>query len=73
MKRPSNSEQLRRLARFNRNFPVGTPVYLKQDGKLQPVLTRVREEAFMLGGHTPVVFLDGISSCYDISRVSAAS
>jgi hypothetical protein len=57
---------------FNRRFPVGSEVLLKKDFAPAPVHTRTRSAAFVLSGHSPVVFLEGISGSYHISCVSEA-
>lgn len=57
------------IAQFNRCCPPGTKVRVKRDlGEI--VETTVKYEAQLLGGHTPVVWLDGISGCYLLSRVT---
>ena len=53
---------------FNKRHPVGTEVILVKDlGEI--VETEVRFPAEVLSGHTPVVWLKGISGCYLLSRV----
>ena len=53
---------------FNLEHPVGSPVTVRMDGG--GILdTAVKHPAQVLGGHTPVVWLDGISGCYALSRV----
>lgn len=53
---------------FNIEHPVGSPVTVRMDGG--GILdTTVKAPAQVLGGHTPVVWLDGISGCYALSRV----
>ena len=58
---------------FNRRFPVGAEVTLRKDFAPDPVRTRTRSEAFVLSGHSPVVFLEGVVGCYLVSRVSEVS
>lgn len=49
--------------------PEGTPViFRKDDGSI--VETKTRSGAWMLGGHSAVVMLDGISGCYSLERVT---
>lgn len=71
------SNALRAVERWNATVPIGSPVLVKMDsGEIR--VTRTRSEAGMLGaepskndpGHTAVVWVDGISGCYDLSRVS---
>lgn len=50
---------------FNENYPVGTEcVLLKDSGQVR---TKVRGEAYIVGGHTAVAFFKGISGCYAIA------
>ncbi|GAF84150.1 unnamed protein product [marine sediment metagenome] len=53
---------------FNKRNPVGTKVIVVKDLGEQ-VETKVRYPAEVLSGHTPVVWLDGISGCYLLNRV----
>jgi hypothetical protein len=47
----------------------GTPVTVRKDGGAE-VETTTRSGAWMLGGHTAVIMLDGISGCYSLERVT---
>lgn len=52
---------------WNAANPRGTRVSVKKDdGKLYE--TRTRSEAWLLGGHTAVVLVEGISGAYLLSR-----
>lgn len=54
---------------FNAINPIGTEVLVKRDnGDLQTTTTRSKAE--VLSGHSAVIWLDGISGCYLLSRVS---
>ena len=54
---------------FNEDVPVGTAVYCRKgDGSI--VETRTRSRAELLSGHTAVVWLDGVSGCYMLDRVT---
>ena len=53
---------------FNKRAPVGTNVIVVKDLGEQ-VETKVRYPAEVLSGHTPVVWLEGISGCYLLNRV----
>lgn len=54
---------------FNKLVNVGDMVSVRRDnGTLEE--RRVTHPAEMLGGHTAVVWLEGISGCYDLSRVT---
>lgn len=61
--------QTKIAATFNKNAPIGTPVSYRTDlGKV--VETKTRSEASVLGGHTAVVWLDGIAGCVSVERVT---
>lgn len=53
---------------FNKRHPVGSKVLVVKDLR-EKVETEVRFPAEVLSGHTPVVWLKGISGCYLLSRV----
>lgn len=56
------------VERFNELYPVGSPVDLLLDsGKLKR--TKVRHPAYVLSGHTPVAFFEGVAGCYWIEMV----
>lgn len=55
--------------RFNAECPVGTEVLVKTDTQAN-IITKTRSAAYVLSGHTPVVFVEGISGCYLLDRVS---
>jgi hypothetical protein len=71
MKRPHEAAQQERLvAAWNETNPVGCKVEVTRDrGEVQQTTTR--SEAQMLGGHTAVIWLDGIAGCYALERVKA--
>lgn len=55
---------------WNAKHAVGTVVDVTKDlGNV--VRTKTRSEAQVLSGHTPVIWLDGISGCYLLERVKA--
>lgn len=60
------------IENFNLKYPVGTDVTVKKDNG-EIIHTKTRSEADLLGGHTPVIWLDGISGCYALSRVTPKS
>jgi hypothetical protein len=78
MKRPPTPEELTaQCARWNAVNPVGTHVDVQMDsGKVRETLTRT--SAQILGaepsrgyiGHTAVIWLEGITGCYLLSRVT---
>lgn len=55
---------------FNAKHPVGTRVLLKKDFVDQPVETRTRSTAQVLSGHSAVIWLEGVSGCYLLDRVT---
>lgn len=68
-KRPSMASLIRQVADWNTAHPLpGTPVIVKLDDGSE-VQTRTQGDAFILGGHSAVIFLDGISGAYSLNRV----
>ncbi len=55
---------------WNREHPVGSKVLVTRDNG-ETLETTVKREAELLGGHSPVAWVDGISGCYAISRITA--
>lgn len=54
---------------FNMRFAVGTQVSVKMDnGEVRETVTR--SEAFVMGGHSAMIQLKGISGCYSLDRVT---
>jgi hypothetical protein len=68
---PVLSELELECSRWNEKYPIGTPVMVKKDNGVE-YLSRTRSEASVLSGHSAVIFVDGISGCYLLSRVSPA-
>lgn len=57
---------------WNLKHPVGTEVDVTMDsGEVRR--TKTRSHAEVLSGHTPVIWLEGITGCYLLSRVRAVS
>jgi len=57
--------------KFNDANPVGTTVHVRLDsGKSLETVTT--SDAQVMGGHSVVIWLDGISGCYDLERVTPA-
>jgi hypothetical protein len=60
---------------WNERYPVGTPVVAypgcrpEDDPKAERLETRTRSRASTLGGHTPVVWVDGHSACIALTHV----
>lgn len=57
------------VTRWNEKYVIGTPVSVRRDDGTA-ILTTTRSEAQVLGGHTAVIWLNGIAGCYLLSRVS---
>ncbi|QKY09545.1 hypothetical protein [Janthinobacterium lividum] len=56
--------------RFNAAHQVGASVSVKLDsGEVRETVTN--SEAQVMGGHSAVIWLDGVSGCYDLERVTA--
>jgi len=55
---------------WNREHPIGSKVLVTRDNG-ETWETTVRIEAQLLGGHSPVAWIDGFSGCYAISRLTA--
>ena len=56
--------------KFNAAHQVGAAVSVKLDGgEVRETVTN--SEAQVMGGHTAVIWLDGIRGCYDLERVTA--
>lgn len=54
---------------FNSRFAVGDTCEVRMDsGEVRPCT--VKWEASMMGGHTPVAWLNEISGAYDLRRVN---
>jgi hypothetical protein len=48
--------------------PAGTDVVVRKDNG-EELRTKTRSSAQMLGGHTPVIWVEGITGCYALDRV----
>lgn len=54
---------------WNGRHPIGTPVTLRKDNG-ETVKTITRSAASVLSGHSAVIFVEGVSGCYLLDRVS---
>jgi hypothetical protein len=54
---------------FNARYPVGQRVSVRKDAG-DGQLTTTRSKAEVLSGHSAVIWLDGISGCYLLDRVT---
>jgi hypothetical protein len=50
-------------------WPIGTPIYVVRDNGAV-LKSKTRSEPALLGGHTWVVWVEGIVGCYDLARCS---
>jgi hypothetical protein len=66
---PSQAELQAQCDAFNARYPAGTPCSVRKDGG-EAIITRTRSEAQVLSGHSAVIWLDDISGCYLLDRVS---
>lgn len=57
---------------WNDKHPVGTPVIVNRDGGEQ-FHTVTRSGAELLSGHTPVVWVKGLSGCWALTHVKPAA
>jgi len=57
---------------WNARYHVGQAVAVQRDNG-STTYTKTRSQAELLSGHTAVVWLEGISGCYDLRRVFAAT
>lgn len=59
----------RQVDNWNKHYPVGQAVTVRRDNG-ETMETKTRSPAELLSGHSAVVWLDGISGCYLLSRVA---
>lgn len=70
MKKPNIKKMQAECDAFNAANPVGTRVTVLLDGNPTPFKTVTRSEAQILSGHTSVIWLEGVSGCYLLDRVT---
>lgn len=68
-RRPTAAEMQRHVDLFNGACPIGGKVTVRLDNG-DVMKTTTRSTACIFSGHTPVVFLEGISGCYLLDRVT---
>ena len=68
----SAKEQLRAVHAWNQKNPVGTKVIVALDSGKEKTTTTA-SDAWLLGGHSAVVMLDGVSGCYALGKVKPAN
>lgn len=70
MRRPVSAAELQKqVDDFNARWPVGQKVSVRKDAG-DGVITTTRSAAEVLSGHSAVIWLDGISGCYLLVRVT---
>lgn len=72
IKRPSVRRLQAECDRFNAKVNVGDEVFVKLDGVDEPFRTRTRSVAQILSGHSAVIWLEAVSGCYLLDRVTPA-
>lgn len=68
---PSLAELERRCRNWNNAHAVGAAVELVR-GSGTHLLTQTGSEAYVMSGHSAVIFLEGVAGCYDLSHVVPA-
>jgi hypothetical protein len=68
MNRPSPAKLGKQVAEFNKRVQVGDAVTVTKDLGEQ-FHTRTRSEAWVMGGHSAMVLVDGITGGYLLERV----
>ncbi|HEV2210818.1 MAG TPA: hypothetical protein VG167_18755 [Verrucomicrobiae bacterium] len=69
MKRPNPKREMERVEEWNRLNAVGTEADVRlDDGRM--MRTKTRSEAWLMGGHTAMVMVEGISGAYRLDRVT---
>lgn len=69
MKRKSQAQLEAEVTAFNNANPVGTSVVVTRDDGTHH-LTKTRSEAFVMGGHSAMIQVHGISGAYRLDRVN---
>lgn len=69
MRRPNTAALQKQCDDFNARFPVGQPVTVRKDNG-EGVTTLTRFPAEVLSGHSAVIWLENISGCYLLDRVT---
>jgi hypothetical protein len=69
MRRPNPEKLQAQCDAFNAKYPVGQAVTVRRDGG-DGVSTFTRSKAEVLSGHSAVIWLEGISGCYLLDRVT---
>lgn len=68
MRKGSDRQRQKSVDAWNAKYSVGTKVIVTTDSG-DEITTATRSEAQLLSGHAPVIWLEGIASCYALERV----
>lgn len=68
-KRPSLESQTRAVHEWNAPHNVGKTVRVRRDDG-SVLTTKTRSQAWLLGGHTAVILVDGIAGAFALDRVT---
>jgi len=68
MKQPNTEALQQQCDAFNAICAPGGRIMFKRDSVDEPYEARTRTEAYVLSGHSPVVFVEGISGCYHLTH-----
>lgn len=72
MKRKTSKSEQKKVDLWNAKYQIGQEVDLLKDSG-EVVRTKTRSAAEVLSGHTAVIWLDGVTGCYILDRVTAIS
>lgn len=72
-RQPDTATLLRHAEAFTQQFPVGTQVkcYRFTDKRGGHQLTKIRSEAWVMGGHSVMVLCDGMSGGQSVECITA--
>ena len=71
-KKPNLKKLQAECDKFNAKTKVGADVFVKLDGVDEPFRTKTRSDAQVLSGHSAVIWLENVSGCYLLDRVTPA-
>jgi hypothetical protein len=71
MRAPALEDLRLAAAVWNSAHPVGTPVTVRLDNG-RTHATKTRSRAAIIGDHSAVIWLEGMSGCYALERVTPA-
>lgn len=62
-------DEQRKVDLWNAQYPVGHAVTIRRDSG-NTITTKTTAPAELLSGHSAVIWLEGVSGCYLLSRVT---